>query len=543
VKRRNKLGLLTVGLLASVYVLSSCTANFCSNVEKSRILFAMEPGVTEYYSSKDAALADQNNVKYADSQGNVLYSFTEPTQAFEGNDNVWKMVAYQTSNKNSYYKSKQLTEINTTAAKNGYPIPSLDFFTILDKLVLYKTVDLAGEGYSYSTITYEQLLGTDERVAPEDPNDTRTVHVQGILEKYGSVKFATKDSEDLFGNLKLYNEQARLILGDEACPSSDYQSLYMSQMQTVINNYRACITTVSGNYGAYGQDYVSIQIDAQSWGDAWHKGGAVIEGLIVYPVAWMVDQFAYAFAGGSAAGGLKVSAAYQSGVPQLLALLLVTVIVRLFIFLATFKSTLSQQKMQRLQPELAKIQAKYPNSNTNQAQKQRLAEEQMKLYKKNKVNPLSSLLVLVIQFPIFIGVWGAMTGSAVLSTGAFLNLNLSTSIWNCLTSTSALPSNSTGWWTALVLIILMSVSQFLSMKLPQWITKAKNKKVAKLGKNPAQTQQNRTMNIVSYVMLIMIIVMGFTLPAAMGVYWLVGAIFSLAQTLVTQLLIKDRKHN
>ena len=197
--------------------------------------------------------------------------------------------------------------------------------------------------------------------------------------------------------------------------------------------------------------------------------------------------------------------------------------------------------MQRLQPELAKIQQKYPNSNTSQAQKQKLAEEQMKLYKKYKVNPFSQLLVLIVQFPVFIGVWGAMTGSAVLSTGSVLNLNLSTSIWTALTNTSALPSNGTGWWTALVLIILMSVAQFLAMKIPQWINKAKLKKVTKLGKNPAQTQQNRTATIVSYVMLIMIIVMGFTLPAAMGVYWLVGALISLAQSLIIQLIFSRKK--
>lgn len=536
-KRRHKLGIFVVGLLASAYALSSCTANFCTNKEKSRILFAMEPGVSEYYNSKDAAEADRSNAKYYDKDGNAKYAFTEPEQVFTGNENLWRMVAYSNSDKGSYYKSKELSSINTTALKNGFSIPTLEYFIAVDNLIINKAVEDAG--YDKATVTYTEVLGYEKPVAD---GDDRTIHEQGALEKFGNYKFSSDNEDELFGHIASITNTLRLTLGDEKCPSADYEQLYQSQMESVINNYRSCITTVEGNYGAYGQEATSIHIEAQSWGDAWHKGGAVIEGLIVFPVAWMVDQFAYLIAGGSGVTANQVAAAYQTGVPQLLSLLIVTVIVRLFIFLVTFKSTMSQQKMTRLQPELAKIQAKYPNSNTNQAQKQRLAEEQMKLYKKNKVNPLSSLLVLVVQFPIFIGVWGAMTGSAVLSTGAFLNLNLSTSIWNCLTSTSALPSNDTGWWTALVLIILMSVSQFLSMKLPQWISKAKSKKVAKLGKNPAQKSQNRTMNIVSYVMLIMIIIMGFTLPAAMGVYWLVGAIFSLAQTLVTQVLIKDRKH-
>ncbi len=47
---------------------------------------------------------------------------------------------------------------------------------------------------------------------------------------------------------------------------------------------------------------------------------------------------------------------------------------------------MGQQKMTLLQPELAKIQAKYPNSKTNTAQKQRLSQETSAFYKKNKIN-------------------------------------------------------------------------------------------------------------------------------------------------------------
>jgi membrane protein insertase Oxa1/YidC/SpoIIIJ len=88
----------------------------------------------------------------------------------------------------------------------------------------------------------------------------------------------------------------------------------------------------------------------------------------------------------------------------------------------------------------------------------------------------------------------------------------------------------------------MAASQFLAMKLPQWLTKRRTKKISRMGVNPAQTQQNRTMNIVSYAMLAMIIVMGFTLPAAMGVYWFIGALFSLAQSLLTQVFLNKAKY-
>ena len=516
-KRSHKLGLLTVGLLTATFAVSSCTANFCSNVEKSRILFAVEPGVSMYYESSEAALA-------ARQEG---YTYTEPAQVWESNPNVWRSVERKSTGE--YTKSNQLSAINTTATQNGYYVPSIEYFVELDNEVLNMAISAAN--LSAESVTVTDILGYNEETG---------YHHQGALDKFGYLKFYG-DDDTIWSNLDSINAKLRIKLGDEKCPTNDYYTTYKNTLNSVTNNFRSCIATVDGQYGSYGQDGVTINVTAKTWGEAWTKGGAVIEGLIVYPVAWLVDQFAYIFAGGSNCTPEQLSLAYAGGIPQLLALLVVTVIVRLFIFLVTFKTTLSQQKMQRLQPELAKIQAKYPNANTNQAQKQRMAEEQMKLYKKNKVNPLSSLLTLIIQFPVFIGVWGAMTGSAVLSTGAVLNLNLSSSIWNTLTNTTALPSNGTGWWTALVLIILMSVAQFMAMKVPQWITKAKTKKIARLGKNPAQTSQNRTMTIVSYAMLIMIIVMGFTLPAAMGVYWLIGALVSLVQTLITQVIIQPKK--
>ena len=516
-KRVHKIGLISAGLLAITFVASACTASFCTNKDKSRILFAVEPGVSTYYDTEaeaDAALATLDSRSFK--------------QKVDGS-NVWRVVGKDSENNFSMYDYKQeqfvkLTQLEAiikNAANNGAYRPSDRYFAAMDQKVLVKAFETSGTS-----------------LAEADAKGVRQ-----ILSDWGYVKYYGENN--LWENYDALNYQLsqELPLGYDECASAGFVSAYKSAMDSVANSNRSCITVIEGSYGNYGQFHDTILLEKVTWGDAWHKGGAVIEGLIVYPVAWMVDQFAYMIAGGASASTDAINSAYQSGVPQLLSLLIVTVIVRLFIFLVSFKSTLSQQKMQQLQPELAKIQQKYPNANTNAAQKQRLAEEQMKLYKKYHINPFSQLLVLIVQFPVFIGVWGAMTGSAVLSTGSVLNLNLSTTVWQALTNTSALPSNGTGWWTALILIILMSVSQFLAMKIPQWIAKARTKKIAKLGKNPAQTQQNRTANIISYAMIIMIIVMGFTLPAAMGVYWFIGALISLAQSLIIQFIFTRKPKN
>ena len=509
-KRKNKLLLGIVGLASVAFFASGCTANFSTNEEKSRIAYAFEPGVSQFVVGAPEPDESKVSIKVNDSNVYQVYSVTK-----DENGNIV-----------DYSYSKQLKTLINSAKNAAVAVPAIEYFVELDKAGFLKAVN-----------EYKVKTGVEV-----DLNTVEQATINTIVQDYGYVKFY--GNGDTFGNLKAINNKLRedaTSLSDKTVASVDFENFYVSSMNTLVDSYRSTITVYPEyRYGNYGEHNTSIILEKVTWGDAWGKGGHLIEGLIVYPVAWMIDGFARAFAGGKSATVDQIQKAYSSGGPQILSILVVTVIVRLFIFLCTFKSTLAQKKMTELQPELAKIQQKYPNANTNQAQKQRLAEEQMRLYKKHKVNPLSQLLVLIIQFPIFIGVWGAMTGSAVLSTGNFLGLHLSASIWETLKQG---PKNvaSGGWWTALVLILLMSAGQFFAMKVPQWIQKARTKKVSRLGKNPAQKQQSRTANIVSYVMLIMIIVMGFTLPAAMGVYWFVGAIVSLMQTLFTNVIFAGNK--
>ena len=79
------------------------------------------------------------------------------------------------------------------------------------------------------------------------------------------------------------------------------------------------------------------------------------------------------------------------------------------------------------------------------------------------------------------------------------------------------------------------------MLLPQWLTKAEKKKVAKLGRNPSQKENDNKTKWFTYIMLAMIIFMGFSLVSALGVYWLVGALFSIAQTLIMHAVMKRKK--
>ena len=82
-----------------------------------------------------------------------------------------------------------------------------------------------------------------------------------------------------------------------------------------------------------------------------------------------------------------------------IAIILLTFTVRIVILPLTFKGVKSMQRLQTLQPEIKKIQARYKDD------KQRMNQEVMAFYQKEKVNPLGSCLPLLLQIPFFISLF------------------------------------------------------------------------------------------------------------------------------------------
>jgi YidC/Oxa1 family membrane protein insertase len=98
-----------------------------------------------------------------------------------------------------------------------------------------------------------------------------------------------------------------------------------------------------------------------------------------------------------------VLAFFYALIPNLgVAIILLTITVMLLLFPLTAKSARSMLAMQRLQPEIKKLQAKHKGD------RQKLNEEMMKLYQEHKVNPLGGCLPLLVQFPIFIALFGVL---------------------------------------------------------------------------------------------------------------------------------------
>ena len=501
-KRKTKLVLGGITLLLGAVVLSGCTASFCSVKDKAHILYAFDYGITNYV----AADTTETNVEQA-------YAYIDGTKVTF--DNV-KYKTYETREE-VYNFCSTYKKIDESATKNGIRLPSFSFLHDFDAVVLGHALKASNiSATDAAKLTVDQIV--------RDYKNTEAA--KGVLDNFGYLKYYdTADEKTLWENFTIYLDDTKAIVGADAAPSNDYWTLYKSTMNSNINSYRSCLALKTGDYGAYGPRGTAVEIQGKKWTD-WR---GLLEFILVWPIGAFIDVLTSSFLG----------AGVIAGVAQMLSILVVTFVIRGLMMVFTIKQSASTAKMNELQPEIQKIQAKYPNSNTDNAQKQRMAADMQKLYKKHGINPMSSILVMIIQFPVFICVWGAMQGSAYLSSGQLFGLlRFSDSISTAL-------FNASNWATgtaevALGLFILMSAAQTVAMLLPQWIQKKKSKGVAKLGNNPAQKQNNNRMKWFTYIMLAMIIFMGFSLASGMGIYWLFGAIFSVVQTLVMQ-KINDKK--
>ena len=258
-----------------------------------------------------------------------------------------------------------------------------------------------------------------------------------------------------------------------------------------------------------------------SWGEAFRDYG-FLEGLLVYPFAYLIHIIS---------NGLG-----ETGAAQFLAILVVTLIARIITVLSTFLQSKTQAKQQKIQPMLNALQAKYPNAATDKEQKQALAMEQATLMRKAKVHPFLPLLLLIVQFPIFICVWSALQGSAALASGSFMGLALTTTVSQCFTNfagTTACISPSDGVFEQNGATIYVSGKSWGEAFLGNQTLPTAGSQ----GMNP-----NKTMKTFSIVMMVFILIMGFSLPAAMGIYWILGSLISILQALLTEALQTRARH-
>jgi YidC/Oxa1 family membrane protein insertase len=172
-----------------------------------------------------------------------------------------------------------------------------------------------------------------------------------------------------------------------------------------------------------------------------------------------------------------------------IAIIIITVIIKLIFYPLSWKSFKSMQAMQHLQPQMKRLQDMYKND------RQKLNEEMMKLYREQKVNPLGGCLPMVVQIPVFIALYQVLYASIELRHAGFI------------------------WWIKDLsapdhpMALLMGAS----MVVQQWMTPTTG--------DPRQAKMMLFMPIIFTFMFL-------NFPVGLVIYWLVNNILTIAQQYV-----------
>ena len=226
-------------------------------------------------------------------------------KVWSDNDTVYKYVPVNTSGYYAAKKANFLTNtIISTATSSNYIIPSQAYFAAFDQKLLDAAVDAAktdsfvfkSDGTKFTSRTQLTAADINPFSSPDCVgNETGvTENSYSLLRNYGYLKFYDTVNKTMWGNWKNWNVSIAETLGTSQCPNADFTTLYQNDVNNKIAQIRTCIATSADTYGHFGDSSNwEVKIGQTTWADAWHKG--FLEGLIEYPVAWMVDVFARSF--------------------------------------------------------------------------------------------------------------------------------------------------------------------------------------------------------------------------------------------------------
>ena len=192
-----------------------------------------------------------------------------------------------------------------------------------------------------------------------------------------------------------------------------------------------------------------------------------------------------------------------------LAVILLTIVIRLAIYPISVKAVNSQMALQRLQPKIQEIQKKYKDN------KEKQTTETLELYKKEKVNPFSGLGLAIVQLPILIALyrvfWLGFKSEELRNLYGFVTNPVQINSLFLGVMDLAKSGN-------LLLAILAGILQFFQTKMLM----------------PSQNNKDKGMSSIMqkqmiYFFPVITVVILYSLPSALSLYWVVSGLFSIIQ--------------
>jgi YidC/Oxa1 family membrane protein insertase len=181
------------------------------------------------------------------------------------------------------------------------------------------------------------------------------------------------------------------------------------------------------------------------------------------------------------------------------AVIILTILVKVLFWPLTHKSTESAKRMQQIQPLVTELREKY------KAQPQKMQQAQMALYKEHGINPMASCLPMLVQLPIFIALFTVLRSAIELRFAGFLWVSDLSEPERLLAGLLPIPLN--------ILPLIMTVTMVIQQKLTP------------TGGDP---QQQKMMLI---IMPIMMLFMLYNMASGLMLYWSVSQILSIVQLL------------
>ena len=199
-----------------------------------------------------------------------------------------------------------------------------------------------------------------------------------------------------------------------------------------------------------------------------------------------------------------------------LTIIALTLVVRGAMYPLTRKQLRATKAMQSLQPKLAELQKKHAKD------KQKLAQEQMRLYKESGVSPGGCLMPMLIQMPIWIALYQAIIRVLAVTPDSFLNLAHYLYGWPIVYS--ALPLNNSFLW-----LNLAAPDTFMALLVgaTMW---ASQKMTTPKATDPKQASQSQMMTV---MMPIMFGFLALTFPSGLALYWLATNLITIAMQYFT----------
>ena len=224
-----------------------------------------------------------------------------------------------------------------------------------------------------------------------------------------------------------------------------------------------------------------------------------------------------------------------------IAIIILTIIIKIILFWPTLSSIKSQKNLQEIQPQLNEIKKKYANNKEEQS------KQLMAFYKQNKVNPFSSCLPLLIQLPILWALYRVFWNGLQLDPEtSFLATDQVARLYGYLRDYFAALTIDTTFLgfvdlaenKNIVLALMAGIAQFFQSWL---ITKRKKKdEIPNVkGAKDEKLASAMTKQMV-YFMPIITVIFGYQFPAGLTLYWLVSTLFMIGQQLIFVRNKKDK---